>query len=90
MSASQLSIQSATELSDEEAMRHLRPVYIYLLSLSSKQAAARVETTDKSYPGSSTETLASVDTGKDLDTPIEAEDTLCCGLQDEPRPTIGG
>ena len=84
MNASRLSIQSTPELSDEEAMRHLMQVSLYLLSLSSKQTATRGDTTDKLSSGPSTETLESVDTDGDASTPIEAENAPCCGRQDEP------
>jgi hypothetical protein len=84
MSTSQLSILSTPELSDEEVMHHLMQVYFYLLSLSSKQVAERQETADKLALGSSTEILDQVDTGGDADKPIETENALCCGRQDEP------
>ena len=79
MSASQLSIHSTLELSDEEAMRCVMQVYLYLLSLSSKQAARQGDTTDKLSLGSSTETLDPVDTGGDADTLIVTENAPCIG-----------
>jgi hypothetical protein len=82
MSASKLSIQSTLEVGDEEVMRHLMQVYLYLLSLSSKQAARQGDTTNRPSLGSSTETLDPVDTGGDADKPIESENAPCSGRQD--------